>query len=69
MSCGLVLIFRATSILKARISQKGMKVRKPREELESERSNIHNHIRFIATHQYHVMEGNNDEKDVPEDYV
>jgi len=40
MSCGLVVIFRATSILKARISQKGMKFRKPREEVESKRSDI-----------------------------
>jgi hypothetical protein len=40
-----------------------------REEIEYKRKMRHENIRFMTTHHYHLIEGNNDEMDDPAKYV
>jgi hypothetical protein len=42
---------------------------KTREEIEYKRMMRHKNISFITTHQYHLVEGNNDEMDDPNRYL
>jgi len=44
-------------------------VAKAREEIEYKRMKKHRNISFITTHQYHLVEGNNDEMDDPGRYL
>jgi hypothetical protein len=49
--------------------EEGLPSAKTREEIEAKRVMVHKNIRFITLHEYHLMEGNNDEMDDPARYL
>lgn len=49
--------------------EEGLPYATTREEIEAKRTMVHKAIRFITLHEYHLMEGNNDEMDDPSRYL
>ena len=56
-------------IVEAKRWRRGQKFANTREEIEVIRRIKHGRIQFISTHEYHQMEGNNDEMDDPSKYL